>query len=222
MANSTVNPWAFVVGGNDAFNSSAGQDQVITVNNRGDQRVVQSLPPETELVRLGHSFSAQIPAASAFTLLITIPTTLAELSLQNGEATGGKSYVISRFWVKAVTSMASACALTPLSQLVRPGTAQVADNAAVLRTNLAGSAMPSSAKLVMASTATGCMTDKWNHHGSAIVTPTTNIGAVIEVLCYGRYIVPPQGSFNLNAQESVSGGAAIAGIEWHEVQLTLG
>jgi hypothetical protein len=62
----------------------------------------------------------------------------------------------------------------------------------------------------MASTATGCLTDKWNHHASVVQSPTTNIATVIEVLCYGRYIVPPQGSFNINAQESVSGGTAIA------------
>lgn len=191
------------------------------INRRGDLLTAQGLPERAELVRLGRSFSAQIPAASAWTLLITIPTTLANLSLQNGEAAGGKSYIIDRFWIKAVTSMASACALTPLSQLVVAGTAQVANDATVLRTNLSGSGLTSAAKLVMASTATGCATDKWNHHQSAIIAPTTNIAAAIEVLCYGRYIVPPQGSFNINAQESVSGGTAICGVEWHEVLLDL-
>ena len=192
------------------------------MNSGGDQIVAQGLPERAELVRLGRSFSAQIPAASAWTLLITIPSTLANLSLQNGEAAGGKSYVIDRFWVKAVTSMASACWLTPLSQLVVPGTTQVANDATVLRTNLSGSTNTSLAKLVMASTATGCITDKWNHHQGANVSPTTNIAACVEVLCYGRYIVPPQGSFNINAQESVSGGTAICSVEWHEVQLDLG
>jgi hypothetical protein len=202
-----------------------GGNQLLDMNLGGDLLVAQGLPERTEIVRHGYSFSAQMPAASAFTLLITIPTTLADLSLQNGEASGGKSYVIERFWVKAVTSMASACALTPLSQLVPPGTAQVADNTAVLRMSLSGKSSPAArtlAKLVMASTATGCLLDKWNHHQSAIIAPTTNIGAVIEVQCYGRYIVPPQGSFNLTAQESVSGGTGLLGVEWHEMQLDLG
>lgn len=206
-------------------NYSSGGTQLIDISRGGDLLVSQGLPERSEIVRMGQSFSAQMPAASAWTLLITIPTTLANLSLQNGEASGGKSYIIDRFWVKAVTSMASACALTPLSQLVPAGTAQVADDATVLRMSLSGKAAPAAltlAKIVMASTATGCLTDKWNHHASAQVPATTNIATLVEVQCYGRYIVPPQASFNINAQESVSGGTAIAGVEWHEVQLDLG
>jgi hypothetical protein len=200
-----------------------GVEDVPAMNSRGEFLMSQALPERAELVRLGHSFSAQMPAASAWTLLITIPTTLANLSLQNGETsvTGNKSYIIDRFWVKAVTSMASACALTPLSQLVLPGTALVANSTSVLTTNLSGSAQTTNAQLCMASTATGCLQDKWNHHGSAIINPTTNIAATVEVFCYGRYIVRPGGSFNINAQESVSGGTAICGVEWHEVYLPL-
>ena len=188
-------------------------------NSRGDQIVAQGLPERSELVRMGRSYSAQIPAASAFTLLITIPTTRTELALQNGEAVGGLSYVIDRFWVKAVTSMASAAELTPLSQLVIPGTALVADNTAVLRTSLSGRGVGSKAQLCIASTATGCLTDKWNHHAGRSIPETTNIAALVSVECFGRYIVPPQGNFSMNAQESVSGGTAIMGVEWHEVQL---
>lgn len=201
---------------------TSGGVQTLDLNLGGDAIFAQGLPERAEIVRMGYSFSAQMPAASAFTLLITIPTTRTELSLQNANAAGGKSYIIDRFWFKAVTSMASACWLTPLSQLVRPGTALVANDATVLRTNLCGSSNADSAQIVMASTATGCLTDKWNHHQGANVSPTTNIAACVEVLCYGRYIVPPQGSFNINAQESVSGGTAICGIEWHEVQLDRG
>ena len=157
--------------------------------------MAQGIPERSEIVRLGNSWTAQMPAASAWTLLITIPTTLANLSLQNGNIAGGKSYIIDRFWIKAVTSMASACALTPLSQVVSPGTTLVANNAAVLQNNLAGlGGTSSTAQLVMASTATGCLQDKWNHHNSAIIAPTTNIAATIEVQCYGRYIVPPGGA----------------------------
>ena len=190
------------------------------MNPRGDLAVVHALPERTELVRMGCSFSAQMPAASAFTLLITIPTTRTELSLQNGEPAGGKTYIIDRFWVKNVTSEASAGELCPLSQIVAPGTALVANNAAILRTNLSGSkSNASAAQLVMASTATGCLTDMWNHHGSRGQSETTNIATCVEVFCYGKYLIPPGGSFNMNAQESVSGGTAIMGVEWHEALL---
>lgn len=202
---------------------TSGGVQTLDLNSGGEALFAQGLPERAELTRLGRGFSAQIPAASAWTLLITIPTTRSELAVQNPNSTASKTcFIIDRFWVKAVTSMASACALTPLSQLVISGTAMVADNAAVLRTNLSGSSRTSSAYIVMASVITGCLTDKWNHHGSAIITPTTNIAATIEVPCYGRYIVPPGGSFNISAQESVSGGTAIAGVEYFECEMDLG
>lgn len=197
--------------------------QSFDLNLGGEQLFSQVLPPRAELVRLGRSFSAQIPAANAFTLLITIPSTRAELALQNPNATATKTcLIIERFWIKNVTSEASAGELTPLSQLVASGTTLVADNTAVLRTNLAGKAASPTATLCIASTATGAVTDKWNHHASKTQPETTNIAACIEVNCFGKYIVPPGGIFNINAQESVSGGTAIAGIEWHEVEMDVG
>ena len=205
--------------------------QAIDVNAGGDMLCAQALPERTELVRMGFSFAAQIPLTSAWTLLITVPTTLANLSLQNGEAiNGGKSYIIDRFWIKNTTTTASAGFITPLAQLVVPGTTQVDNDATVLRWSLSGKAATNAldpkpwtrSKLVMNSILTGCLGDQWMHFNSLSQVPTTNLGAVIEVPCYGRYIVPPQGSFNVNAQESVSGGVAIAGIEWHECFLDLG
>jgi hypothetical protein len=195
-----------------------------SMNPRGDLSIAQGLPERTELVRLGNSYSAQIPAASAFTLLIAIPTTRAELALQNNaDRDSGIVLVIERFWVKAVTSMASAGALTPLSQLVAPGTTLVADNAAVLRTSLSGKPNYSGVgTLCIASTATGCLTDKWNHHLSIETSATTNIALVNEVNCFGKYLVPPGGNFSMNAQESVSGGTAIIGVEWHEALIVRG
>jgi hypothetical protein len=62
---------------------TSGGIQTLDLNLGGDALVSQGLPERTELVRLGYSFSAQMPAASAWTLLITIPTTLANLALQN-------------------------------------------------------------------------------------------------------------------------------------------
>jgi hypothetical protein len=201
---------------------SEGDEKPPAMNKRGDLSTAFGLPERTEIVRIGRSFSAQIPAASAFSLLITIPTTRAELALQN--PTGNTvSYVIERFWVKAVTSTGSAGVITPLCQISPPGTTAVADNTAVLRTNLAGKVTVSpSATLCIASTATGALTDKWIHFPSGLQSMTTNIAACVDVNCYGRYIIPPGGVFNMNAQESVSGGTAIIGVEWHEVVLDLG
>lgn len=189
-------------------------------NLGGDLLVSHVLPERSEIVRLGRSFSAQIPVASAFTLLITIPTTLAELTLQNPNAAGTKTcLIIDRFWIKNVTSEASAGELCPLSQVVPPGTALVANNTAILPVNLSGKASSPSATLCLHQTVTGALADKWNHHASRGQSETTNIATCVEVFCYGKYIIQPGGMFNINAQESVSGGTAIAGVEWHEAEL---
>ncbi len=206
--------------------SGSATPQNCDQNSGGDLLVSQGLPERTELVRMGNSFSCQIPLTSAFTAVITIPTTLSELALQNGEAVGGKSYIIERFWLKNTTTTASLGVVCPLSQVVPPGTAQVADDVTVLRMSLSGKTGPAArtnAKICMHSILTGCLLDKWNHHTSLEHRATTNIGHVVEVNCLGKYIIPPLGSFNINAQFSVVGAAvAIGGIEWHEVQLDAG
>ncbi len=115
--------------------------------------------------------------------------------------------------------------LTPLSQVVPPGTALVADDANQLRVSLSGKLSPATrtnAKIVVSSILTGCLLDKWNHHQSIELRATTNIAHCAEVQCYGRYIIPPGGSFNVNAESSIATGAAIAGIEWWETYLDLG
>ncbi len=209
--------------------SGSATNPVCDANAGGDLLVSQGLPERTEIVRMGNSFSCQIPLASAFNTLITIPTTMSELALQNGEAVGGKSYVIERFWIKNVLTIASLTVVTPLSQVVPPGTALVADDATVLRMSLSGKTGPAArtnAKIVMHSILTGCLTDKWNHHASLEHRATTDIGHVVSVECNGRYIIPPLASFNINAQFSVTNAApqstCIAGIEWHEAQIDAG
>lgn len=206
--------------------SGVATPQNLDQNAGGDFLLSQGLPERTEIVRMGNSFSAQQPLTSAFTAVITIPTTMSELALQNGEAVGGKSYIIERFWIKNTTTTASLGVVCPLSQVVPPGTALVADDALVLRMSLSGKTGPAqrtNAKIVQHSILTGCLTDKWNHHTSLEMRATTNIGHVVEVNCFGKYIIPPLGSFNINAQYSVVGAAvAICGVEWHEVQLDAG
>ncbi len=220
MANSTVNIYGYTKGGAEVFNTPTGGEQQGVFNNRGDLLVANSLTERAELVRLGNSWGACIKDANQFTLLITIPTTLADLSLQNGEASNGKSYIIERVWITAKTSLAAANYLTIMAQLVPSGTALVADSANKLVWSLSGRASyTGKAQIALASTATGCIADRWFRLGGLSLPTSTTIGAAYDVPCFGRYVVPPGASFNLTAQEAVSGGAATLGIEWHEVQL---
>ena len=194
--------------------------QPTAMNQRGEMVIAQGLPERSELSRFGSSFSAQILAANKFDTLASIPTTLAELSLQNASAVGGKSFIIDRFWFKNIITTTSLMVMTPISQVVVPGTALVADSANITRISLSGVAPASNSQIALHSTATGCIGDKWNHHQSLELRATTNIAHVVEVQCYGRYVIPPGGNFSINLEVSVATAAAgLAGIEWHEIQL---
>ncbi len=204
-------------------NYPEGNYQKLQLNAAGDLAVAQALPERAELARLGNSWGAQILDANAFTLLITIPTTLADLALQNCESAGGKSYLIDRVWIKCKTSTASAGTVEILAQCVPPGTAAVAHAATSMIYSL--SCKPNyggKAQIAIASTAVGALANKWFPLAIANLSYTTTIAAAGSQECYGRYVIPPGGTFALTAQESVSGGAAIVGVEWHEVQLQLG
>jgi len=204
---------------------ASGGVQTADLNQGGDLLFSQGLPERAELARLGKSWSVQLKEANAFTALITVPSTLAELSLQNGESVnGGASYIIDRIWAKCVTSLAAANYLTLLAQLVAPGTALVADSANKTFTSLSGkSGYAGKAQVAVHSVLTGCLADKWQCIGPAGSLPTaTTIAAMLEAHVYGRYVVPPGGSFNVNAQEAVSGGTLIVGVDYHECVLDLG
>jgi hypothetical protein len=75
--------------GNYAENDENTQ---FVMNNRGDQCMVQALPPYAELVRMGGSWMAK--TSTAFAALTTEPTTAGALSIVNANPSGGPSIVI--------------------------------------------------------------------------------------------------------------------------------
>ncbi len=77
-----------------APNSPAGVLGNPQVNNRQELLVSQSLPPRAELVRMGNSWSTRLLTDVAGVL--TLPTTAAQHVFHNGEAAGGKSYIVEQ------------------------------------------------------------------------------------------------------------------------------
>lgn len=194
-----------------------------TLNNRGDLVVAQALPERAELVRLGNSWGAQIPTASAFTFVAAWPTTRAELVLWNGEAVGGKTYIIDRVWLTNITSQAAAQPYSLLAQVAPSslGIAAPANNTAVLRQSLSGvkSTYTGNGRYMLANTAFA-LANLWFPLGPSVMSPmTTNLGASLEAVVYGKYLVPPGAAFCLAGLAGTAAGTAICGIEHHEVQL---
>src|SRR5437773_2457146 len=73
-------------------------DQRIGLLSGAEIPVAFGLPPKTELVRSGQSWSTTIPTGSAFSFVADLPTTRAELALFNAEPDTGKSYVVDAVW----------------------------------------------------------------------------------------------------------------------------
>lgn len=190
-------------------------------NNRGDSLVAQALPELTEIVRMGGSYQVQTSAAVA--ALTATPTTVAALSLYNGESATGRTYVIdsiSEFEIVVDATQSNSTALFVLNNVV-PVTAP-ADAALSIR-SLAGRKYSGRARTVVGGTITN---DGWFPAGaSAASAPAAGGSAwkVIDVPLRGLYIVPPGGLFSVQASK-VAATAAQAQfvIRWHEVQLTLG
>lgn len=226
MAQQTVNPYGSVRGAADAYNSPAGAEAELLLNNRGDLQTSLALPERADLVRLGRSWCAAIPSASAFTYVAALPTTRAELVLYNAEDADGYSYIIDRVWMFNISSMGAAQPLTIVGQLVPSyliGTVPT-DAATILRAGMSGKQGPYSGKALMAlaNTTMGQIANRWAVLGSTIAAPTTNLGAAIDLRIQGRYIVTPKSGFALAGVAGTAAGTAIIGVEWHEVRLTVG
>lgn len=190
-------------------------------NNRGDSLVAQALPELTEIVRMGGSYQVQTSAATA--ALTATPTTVAALSLYNGEAATGRTYVIdsvAAFEIVVDATQSNSTALFVLNNIV-PVTAP-ADAALSIR-SLAGRKYAGRARTVVGGTVTN---EGWFPAGSSAPSAPAAGGSawkILDVPIKGLYIVPPGGLFSVQATKAVATAAQMqVVIRWHEVQLTLG
>ena len=207
-------------------NLGAGQLLTPNINNRGDLLMAQSLPPYTELVRLGNTWTMRTATASAFNLVAALPTTLAAAILYNGEAAGGKSYVVHSIFV---TSIVTTTALTPMSLL-----AQVlpnAGNSATAPTHSATTTLITSnsgksgygGNARRAINVTTFFTDLWQVVGAGTGAATASIATGVYADVGGGLIIPPAGALGLNViAGTVATASGIIGCTWSECQLDLG
>lgn len=223
--NSTVSNYGLTVATADVFNSPAGVDQVFTTNNRGDQRVAQSLPPLAELVRMGKVWDVAIATGSAFTYVAAWPTTRAELVVHNTESAGGTSLVWLSAWVYNITSMAASQPITLIAQNVPVvATAPTDAKATHLMSNRNGNnATDNLVSVAVANTAAGQTTNLWRVLAPSLVpSPTTNLGAAVWADLAGGFITRPGGVMAFNAVAGTAAGTAIIGATYARVQLPLG
>lgn len=214
------------VRGRSDFNYPEDNDSQPNINNRGDQLIAQALPELTELVRMGVSW--QVALSTGLAALTALPTTVAGLSLWNGEtgASGmpARQYAIDAFGSWEAVADATQPNITALFACnnVSPVTAPTA-TALTIR-GLSGNAYGGKARPVSALTVTN---DGWFPHASEGNAYNALTGAgglqwrVNEVRCKGLYMVKPGGCFNVQAVKAVAAAAAqqFFFIRWHEVMM---
>ena len=225
MANNTVNIYGTTKGASEVTSSSDGEKQAL-FNPRSDLLTAASLPPYTELVRLGNTWSMAIATANAFNAVAAFPTTRAEAILYNGEATGGKHYVVHSMWVSTIVTAAAATQYTMIMQVLPgPGGSATAPTHSATTTLLwsrsGKAAYTGLAKRAVA--VTTFYTDYWEVVGGLGGFATANVGGGLYADLGGSVIVPPGGALGLNVVAgTVNTAGTRMGCTWSEVQLTVG
>jgi hypothetical protein len=191
----------------------------LSTNPRGDLLVAQGLPFAAEAVRMGNTWSAAVPTASAFTLVAAYPSTRAELGLFNGDPK--KSYLIRSAWAIQIVTTTVAGALTLVGQQLPIPSTGVANNTAVLVTSRAGKPnYGGAAQLYIAQT--NAIANKWEVMATGPTSAAANVGAAVYAQLDGSWIVPPGGTLLLNCIAGTAVAASgVIGVTWDEVLTVL-
>lgn len=211
--------------------SSPDIQQQPTLTDQLELLVGQGTSPYGEIVKVGRAFEVHTVAAIA--AVVALPTTASMLSLWNGEADGGRSYVIDRVWglrIVSTTAIASQAALIGCLGQTRVSTLGTLSGLPLNPLNgNAGKDSKSATYLnAVALDAVTGVTGNWRvlpgqTGGLKISAGAATVGGdFVNSEINGRIIVPPGHAFGVHVFAPLVGETFICGVEWHEKQLRLG
>lgn len=207
--------------GERASGGGSGEEVDILATRQGSLHVAQSLPSGALLTAKGQSYIAIATSVIAF--IADEPETAAMFTLYNGEADGGKSYVIERIFTLCDVGT-TAEARFALWACVHP-VGRAADTADIsLINNASGVALGTSyggnAKLDNGATVTN---DGWSPWTTTMdISLETGLGgSALVAQVRGRMIVPPSAAISLSVTSTSTSETGVCGFHWHEVQLDL-
>lgn len=208
----------------ERFYPEGREDQQIEVNPRGDLIVAQGLPELTELVRLGQSW--QIASTTGQAALTALPTTVAGLTIINGEPATGYSLAIDSFgsW-EAVVDATQTDVTALFAMLNKQGdTAPSGGTAESGFTSLSGRKAIDTA--ITALRGATVVNNNWFPHsfGGSPQMASAVAGAnwkVNEAQARGLYFVRPGSAFSIQAVKAAAAAAAqqFFFVRFHAVQL---
>lgn len=188
--------------------ASSGKDFAIESNENNDLLVAQGLPPYTDLTRRGLRW--KVKTATAFTNLVVLPTTLANLEIKNN--TTNSSMVIDTIWGWQIIGSAVAEGYAIFAQV---GAAVIGsiDTLVVYSANGRPSYTSGVSAPVSTDTEQTVAANGWEQFPGSTATKALNAatpGAGLVGQVDGRLIVPPGKALHI----AVTGSVATA-TGWH-------
>ena len=200
---------------------SDAQEAPLALTEHGNLITQQGLPPLAEIVRQGNSYYGK-GVVTSVSLGQVLPTTLAVSTLWNGEAAGGKSYVLEAvgFWSDVSAGAVSWYQLYGMPSIVSSAAAPTTAEVGIIRPLRVGKgAYGGSAKISQAVTVTD---NGWLPLGPAVqATTTTALGMGDYVNLNGLFIIPPGYYFCLHVVGTNTTAEMGFFYVWHEVQMNL-
>jgi hypothetical protein len=193
------------------------------INPRGDLAIVQSMPPLSELVRMGNSWVNK--NTTGLDTLTALPTTTGQFGIWNGEPQGSRvNYIIDSvgFWTGVVdaTQANSHMLFAHLSSGIR---AQPTSTSLTPQ-SLSGRAVYGGRAGFFAN-ASITTNNGWFAVGTSPPVAGAVAGAIwksLDVPLNGMYVVPPQAHFSIGAVAVAAVTAAVFYfIRWHEVEIDI-
>lgn len=194
--------------------------QFLQQSDGGELVVVQGLPPEAELARLGFGFHV---VGTTVAPVAAVPTTAAHLSIYNGETgPNAASLIIAAVGSICTTTMAVAGQASVLARNSLVGKNADPKGALVIFGNSGlqfGGAVNAKASVTLDASDTSV----WVPAGKSEETPaTTTIGLNPHCEVYGRFIVRPGGMFSLATLAQTAVGSFQPYLFGYRLPLTLG
>ena len=199
-----------------------GTDRPLELNQHKEVLVGQGFPRYTEMTRRGNGYS--LIATAAVAGLVVRPGTVSALTLWNGNAAGGASYIIDRLFSHGLVSGAEAAQFALWACIHPAGLAAITSELAASATNLTGSYGKTYNGNAVVELGRTVVDNGWYPWGySSDMEPTGILpGAAVSVDVDGRLIVPPTGAISLHVVASKTDETFCSGLSWWEEQITLG
>ena len=179
--------------------------------------ISQGLPAYTEMTRLGNGWQVMDTVATA--AVVVRPSTVAGLTIHNGNAAGGASYILDRAWAFNLVGTNAIVDYALWGCLHPAGTAVPAADITAIK-GMSGNTYAGNATVDTADTV---VDDGWFILGDGDVGNPGGVtpGGVVVVDIAGRLIIPPTGAFSINVVASLATWTFTHGFSWYEQQLDL-